>query len=119
MKEYGIIAAYIFACSLIVLFAVPVMGLVVSESWNWFLAPIAGLRVISLIEGIGLSMFLSVAGTIITLPLRKWESDNKPNDSPNMILLRGLSKMAGLLIFSPLAVLAGAWVWHTFIISPP
>jgi hypothetical protein len=119
LKESGAIAAFIFACVLIVLLAVPVMGLVLSQSWNWFLAPIAGLRAISITEGIGLSMFLAIVGTIITLPLRRWETDEKPGDSPNMILVRGLSKMAGLFIFGPLAGLAGAWVWHTFIISPP
>jgi hypothetical protein len=119
LKEYGVIAAFIFACCLIVLLSVPVMGLVVSQSWNWFLAPIAGLRAISLTEGIGLSFFLGIVGTIITLPLRKWESDDKPGDSPGMILVRAVLKMAGLFVFGPLAALSGAWVWHTFIISPP
>ncbi len=119
LKEYGAIIAYIFVCCLIVLISVPVMGLAVSQSWNWFLAPIAGLRAISLTEGIGLSIFLGIVGTIITLPLREWESDDKPGDSPETILVRAVFKMAGFFVFGPLAVLSGAWVWHTFIISPP
>jgi hypothetical protein len=119
LKEYATIAAWILAYALIVVLSFPVMGLVVSQSWNWFLAPIAGLRAISVTEGIGLAMFLAVVGTIVTLPLRKWEPDTKPGDSTNIIVVRALSKLAGLLVFGPLAGLAGAWVWHAFIISPP
>ena len=119
LKEYAVVAAWVLAYALIVVVALPVMGLVVSQNWNWFLAPIAGLRAISLTEGIGLVMFLAVVGTFVALPFRKWETDNKPDDSPNKTALRGLSKIAGLFVFGPLAGLVGAWFWHTFIISPP
>ncbi len=119
LKEYAVIATWTLAFGLIFLISIPVTGLVVSKSWNWFLAPIAGLRQISLTEGLGFSMFLAVIGTIITMPLRRWEAETKPDDSPNRIAIRGLSKMAALGVFGPLAGLAVAWVWHTFIISPP
>jgi hypothetical protein len=119
LKEYATIGAWILAYALIVVLSLPIMGLVVSQSWNWFLAPIAGLRSISLTEGIGLVMFLTVVGSFVALPFRKWENDNKPDDSLNMIAFRGLSKVVGLVVVGPLAGLAGAWVWHTFIISPP
>src|ERR1700733_8633366 len=98
LKEYATIAAWILAYALIVVLSFPVMGLVLSQSWNWFLAPIAGLRAISITEGIGLSMFLAIVGTIITLPLTTGETADKPGDSLSMIVVTGLSKMAGLFI---------------------
>ena len=35
------------------------------------------------------------------------------------IRLRIMLNMVGLFVFGPLIALSGAWVWHTFIISPP
>ena len=118
-KDYAAVAAWIVAFGLLIAMSFPITGLVISESWNWFLAPITGLRVISITEGIGLSLFLTVVGTIITLPIRKWENNYDPNDSLNMIAAKGLGKTVALLVFIPLGWLAGAWVWHAFIISPP
>jgi hypothetical protein len=119
-KNCVLIAFWVLVFALLVLISFPITGIVVSASWNWFLAPLAGLRAISITEGIGLSLFLTVIGTIITLPLKTWKNaEPNPNDSLNMIAAKGVGKMVGLLVFFPLAWLAGAWVWHTFIISPP
>ena len=119
LEEHGAFAAFVFACCLLVPIGCLVTGLVISHSWNWFLAPITGLQAISLTEGIGLSVFLAFIGTSITLPLTKWEPDNKPDDSLNVIVAKVVGKLAGRFIFGPLIALALAWLWHTFVISPP
>jgi hypothetical protein len=39
--------------------SIPLNGLVISASWGWFVSPITGARPITLVEGVGLSIFLS------------------------------------------------------------
>jgi hypothetical protein len=109
-KEYAVTAAWILALVLIVVISIPVTGLVVSADWNWFLAPIAGLRAISFTEGIGLSLFLALVGTIITMPLIKWEPDANPGDSPNIMMFLFLVRWSGWVFFGPLIGLAASWV---------
>lgn len=119
MKDVLTVAAWFLVYGVVVLIGVAVTGLVLSASWTWFVAPITGLRPISISEGIGLMFFLGTVGTIITAPIRKWDFKSEPGESMSAIAVRGFGSILALGIFGPLAGLIVSWAWHTFVIAPP
>ncbi len=99
------------------LISIPVTGLLISATWDWFVSPIIGIREISLSEGVGLSLFIGVAGYAATVHLQKFTIEGETD--PSKIAWKGLTKFIGAAIFGPLLSLVIAWFWHTFFVSPP
>lgn len=102
---------WVLAYAVVWLVSMPLEGLVISASWDWFVAPITGAQTIGVVQGIGLAIFLSIAGAAMTGAPSKMAFDAEKS-IPD-IAAAGLRKMIGVGILGPLVGLAAAWIWHT------
>jgi hypothetical protein len=104
------IAKWIFGFALVSIVSVPVYGLLISATWAWFIAPIFGIREISMAEGIGLSFFV----TALMFPSISGNLTLKPgvDDGIRTIAAKGLGQAIGQGVVAPVLLLSLAWVWH-------
>ena len=111
LEVLGWVVSYV----LTFLIAIPLNGLLISLAWGWFVAPILGTRSIGIAEGIGLSLFFSIAGNVATAHLNK-PAPNGETD-PRKIAAATLGKMLAIGVGGPIIGIALGWMWHTFAIS--
>lgn len=109
------IMKWAFALALLWLVSVPVNGLLICATWNWFVVPATGARQIGIAGGVGLSMFLVFAGSMATGHLARFDSNSEPRTPPTVAAV--FVKAISVGVVSPLCGLAIAWVWHTFAMS--
>ena len=88
------------------LISIPITGFLISVTWVWFVTPIFAIRPISVAEGVGLSLFVSVINPT-RIPSNYAEL---PYPSVSSVI----GRMASRVLFEPLLVLAGAWLWHIY-----
>jgi hypothetical protein len=91
--------------------AIPVRGLAISLNWTWFVSPALHLPEISLLQGIGISIFL----TVLTAPgmygpLKLTEGAEKEGSTK-----AGWDDLFIYGILGPLLLIVLAWLWHIFI----
>ena len=109
-KKMGALAIFLYLTCVPV--AIYVRGLVISFTWLWFIVPITGWRAISIVEGVGLSIFCS----ILTNNATKTKEQKSPKEEKNtryFFILVG--KAYGQILIS-LVLLGVAWLWFTFAI---
>lgn len=106
---------WVLGFALLWLVSVPVNGLVISSTWNWFIVPATGAKTIGIAGGIGLSMFLTFAGAAATGNLVKLDSNSEIGVVPTAASV--FVKTISVGVVSPLCGLAIAWIWHTFAIG--
>lgn len=94
---------------LLTIVSIPLNGLLISATWGWFVVPIVGARNISIAEGIGLSFFISVAGSVATAHLPRAHA----SDASATALF---GQAIGVGIVGPIIALSLGWVWHTFVL---
>jgi len=99
--------------ALVVIVSVPLNGLLISMTWGWFVIPATGARAISIAQGIGLSIFLSIAGSVATTSLRKFDLDGETE--PRAVAAKALGMMISVGIIVPVCTLVIAWAWHAFL----
>lgn len=102
---------WVFAYGLLFVVAFPIYGMLVAYEWGWFVGPIIGEREITVVQGIGLGMFITTAGIIATAHLKKWEA---PEGDLNATLAAGVGDVIAVGIVTPLGTLGVAWLWHNF-----
>ncbi len=102
--------------ALTIIISVPVNGLLISATWGWFVVPATGARQIGIAQGVGLAIFISIVGIIATAHQIKYDFGDEKD--PARVAARGLGKVIGGGILGPLATLAIAWAWHTFVMGP-
>jgi len=90
-----------------------IRGLGISLAWGWFIAPVTGWREISLVEGVGISIFFSIA--LDGLAARTVSSDNDPSETTFGVI----SAVLGRMVLSPLISILFAWGWQTFFMAAP
>lgn len=109
------ILTWVLGFLLLWLVSVPVNGLVISSTWNWFIVPVTGAKTIGIAGSIGLSMFLTFAGAAATGHLARFDSSPEPAIAMTAASL--FVKTISVGVVAPLCGLAIAWVWHTFAMS--
>jgi len=83
---------------IVMLVSIPLNGLVISATWGWFISPITGSRQITLAEGVGLSIFLLVAGSAVTaLIVDKLYKDEVPSGSFALLIRVFVGPVTGLV----------------------
>ena len=97
-------------------FSIPLYGLLISATWNWFVVPVTAARSITISQGLGLSIFVSVIGSAATRPLKEWKFDDG-SGGIRRIAARGLGAVIGIGIAAPLLMLMVAWVFHALFLS--
>lgn len=107
-----IAAAWGSGFALVLAISVPLNGFLISAEWGWFIAPITGVRQISVTEGVGLSLFCTTIGIIATAHLKKWDFGDDAATYGFAGALMIAMVMVGII--GPLCGLATAWAWHSF-----
>jgi hypothetical protein len=90
-----------------------IRGLCISLTWGWFIAPVTGWRAISIVEGVGISIFFSVI--LCEMMGKGMTSDESQPKS----ILDFASMIFGRMIIGPLISLLYAWGWQAFFMSSP
>jgi hypothetical protein len=82
------------------LLVIPINGLLISLTWNWFIVPVLGAPTVNFVEGIGFSIFWS-------LFYRRPPTLDQP-DSDDFDWLEALDPIIG----PPIMIFICAWIWH-------
>lgn len=107
---------WVLGFGLVWVVSIPVNGILTSTTWGWFVVPATGAREISISQGVGLSMFLFIAGTVVTSHVARFEVAE--NEDTKSVATRALGKAIGVGLLAPAATLAVTWVWQAFFLAP-
>lgn len=100
------VSKWVLTFIIVMLISVPLNGLVISATWGWFVSPITGARHISLTEGVGLSIFLSVAGSAVTASIADRLYGSEAPSNRYALIIRS--------VVGPVTGLIWGWLWFTF-----
>jgi len=100
---------WVIGFGLVWLMSIPINGILISQTWGWFVVPATGAHEISIAQGIGLSIFLTIVGRLVSTSPDK--SIFEGINSPEAIATKGLIVAIVSGVLGPLLVLVIAWIW--------
>jgi hypothetical protein len=104
--------AYLFGAVILLIGGSLLRGWVLTKIWLWFAVPVLGVRPLSIVSAIGLSLLVSMFHYPVLKPKNDQDDEDDPGDpsqGPDRIM-----RVAALVIFPPLTTLLVAWLWHQF-----
>ena len=91
--------------------AIPLRALAISLTWNWFVSSALKVPAISVLQAVGISMFIGV----LIEPLTGYNSWRISKESNSTAMGEMMSWAFINAVLSPLFAIAVAWLWHAFI----
>jgi hypothetical protein len=90
---------------------IPLRALAISLTWTWFVSPVFNVPAVSVLQAVGISMFIGVLIAPLT-DYNGWRQSKENKETAfGELIVWAFSNAA----INPLLAIGFAWLWHVFI----